>query len=197
MKKFGALVLMGSMMVLMNGCLTDGSSNQTPPIQTAVSFYDADPDGNTLSIFMNSIQINSIAFQYKTFTGYANLEPGDKTLKFTSVTSGASLHDTTYTLIAYKAYSIFVGKRPNSSNLVSLITDDSGKIGTAGNTLIRFVNMSPDTPAVDVKIVGQEATPIATQLRYLQAGNFVEFVPSDDTVESEDRVTAICSSPWH
>jgi len=183
MKKIGALMLMGSMIVLMSGCLKDGSTNQVPVAQTSVSFYDADPDGNTLGIIMNGTQINSVAFQYKTYTGYATIEPGVKTLKFTSVSTTNSLHDTTYTLAAFKAYSVFVSKRPNTATLTSVLTDNSGVISTTGNTLIRFANMSPDSPALDIKIVGQETKPIAVGLRYLQVGNYVEFASSDDTVE--------------
>lgn len=137
------------------GCLPD--ENEHIPVELAyVTFYHVSPDTEDLNIIAaNYGTINSTPFSYGDYTGYEDFIPGSWTFKFAEAANSTSiLMDTTLTLTRHKLYSIFVADSLKS--LETIILGDSAQEVEAGNAMVRFLHLSPDTPPADVFIDGVE-----------------------------------------
>ncbi|CAN5136272.1 hypothetical protein BH09BAC3_BH09BAC3_31820 [soil metagenome] len=170
--------------MLAGGCsLSDGTSNQQVTPVSLLSVYNANADADAdVNMSLNSVQVNTTAIAYKTFLEYFQLDPGDKIIKFTTASSGAMVIDTSFTILGFKAYSLFLTKKKNSTKVVALFTKDEGTLVSKSNTLVRFINLSPDSPAVDVKFVG-EPTVFASNVPFMQITAFTEILSLNQSVQ--------------
>ena len=179
MKKLSVVVLVA---VFAAGCgLGGGTSDQVVTPLSILSVYNANADADAdVNMTINSVQVNGQAIGYKTFLEYFQLDPGDKAIKF-KTSGGTTVVDTAFTLLGFKAYSIFLTKK-KSGKLVSVFTLDEGNLVTSTNTMVRFINLSPDSPDVDVKFVGQPNV-FASNMPFMLAGPYTEIPSSDYAVQ--------------
>ncbi len=166
-----------------NSCGIPASDNAvTIPPSSALSFFHASPNDQGLDIFIDSAPINAGTFEFKSFTGYLQVTPpGLKKVKF-SVTASLTIQiDTSFTLVQSKSYTIVVANK-SSGTPQALLMETSGALTSQSNTAIRFVHLSPDTPAVSVNLI-EAGVPLVTGQTYTQGTAFQEFPTKNYTVE--------------
>jgi hypothetical protein len=141
-------------LLLASACLDDDNQN-LEPIETAyVSLYHASPDAPDLDIIVDERRINNNPFDYGEYTGYLRFYTGARNLRFGPYGASNVVVDTTLELADNKAYSIFVVDSYQHADV--LVTEDSGEPGE-GQAMVRFLNLSPDAPAVRLDSSGTGA----------------------------------------
>jgi len=119
------------------------------PVEVAyVSLYQASPNAPGLDIRVSNRQINYYPFEYTDHTGYLRFYPGSRDLSFSPVNADNIVADTSLVFEPNRAYSVFVVD--NYDNLQMLKLEDNAAAPEAGKAMVRFVNLSPDAPALDL-----------------------------------------------
>jgi hypothetical protein len=136
-----------AVMIFLSGCLDDNDRVDPVPLGY-VSIYHAAPDAPALDIVVDDRRVNAQPFGYSDYSGYLNFYTGSRKLKFSSVNAANPLVDTVFDVAEGKAYSIFVINR--LANIETLVVQDSAATPASGKAMVRFVNLSPDAPAIDV-----------------------------------------------
>jgi hypothetical protein len=157
--------------VLMASCLDDNTAPVEPPSGAYVSVYHASPDAPGLDVFVGDRMINSESIDYKEHSGYLNFFTGDQNFKFKIFNTSNTLIDTIFNLKNGKTYSVFV--IDSLAHLETLLVSDSAATPTEGKAMVRFVNLSPDSPALGVKINGS-ANPLFGAQPFKQVTEFKE-----------------------
>lgn len=161
---------------VLTACDND-DENITPVDQDRayVSLYQASPDAPDLRIEVDNRQINSYPFEYTENTGYLRFFTGERNLKFGPFDASNVVTDTTVDLENGKAYSIFL--TDEYPDVQPLILEDNAEDPGSGNAMIRFLNLSPDAPAVDLTAAELD-DPIFEEQAFRQESAFQE-IPAD------------------
>jgi hypothetical protein len=161
-----------ALIVLLASCMDKDDDAVTEPVQVAyVSVYHASPDAPDFDIIVDDRAINVNPFDYTSYSGYLNFFTGNRNIKFNAANASNALIDTTFNFENGKAYSLFAIDR--LSNLQALLVVDSAAAPAAGKAMVRFVHLSPDAPAFDVAVSGQNA-PLFANNSFKQATPFQE-----------------------
>lgn len=158
-----------ALVVFLSACLDDDDRNTEPVPLGYVSIYHASPDAPPLDISVDDRRVNSQPFGYSDYSGYLNFYTGSRKVKFSSVNATNALIDTVFNIADGKAYSIFVINR--LANIETLVVQDSAASPATGKAMIRFVQLSPDAPAVDIADVSGS---LFTNTAFKQATPFRE-----------------------
>lgn len=164
-------ILTCASLVFIMSCDPDDSEDIQPSPVSYVSLYNASPDAPDLNIVVDNRQINTYPFEYSDHTGYLRFYIGDRNLKFGPFGASNIVVDTTVTLENEKAYSIFVVDDFTEASL--LILNDNSDAPTSGKAKIRFVNLSPDGGAVQLK-VKDDPTSLTEDEGFKEATEFFE-----------------------
>lgn len=159
-----------AVLLIMSACLDDDDSNIQPIPVGYVNVYHAAPDAPALDIVVDGNRINAAPFDYADHSGYLNFYTGNRNLKFKTTNAANALVDTTLSVAEGKAYSLFVINTLPSLEL--LIVGDSADAPAAGKAMVRFVNLSPDSPAITVAEQGGSA--LFEDAVFKDATNFIE-----------------------
>jgi len=153
-RNWHAGILSGLLMLslMLSSCLKSNSSDVAPPT-ALVTVIQASPDEPGLDFYLNSSKINEIPIAYGTGLDYFSAFAGDRTANFyNSGTYGSPVATAPVTLEPNMAYSLFLENVPANPGIL-LLTDTLLKPAN-GKAAVRFVNLSPDAPAVDLAIQG-------------------------------------------
>jgi hypothetical protein len=170
--KAASMLCFATLIFFLSGCLDKDENNVQPVPVGYVSIYHAAPDGPLLDIVVDNNRINNQPLSYTDYSGYLNFHTGNRNVKFTAVNAANALIDTTFDVSEGKAYSIFVINR--LPNLETLVVQDSAAAPAAGKAMIRFVQLSPDAPAVEIGVAGGTTTNLFGSTRFKQATAFKE-----------------------
>ena len=149
-------ILACASLVFIVSCDSDDGEDVHPDPVSYVSLYNASPDAPDLNIVVDNRQINTYPFEYSDHTGYLRFYTGDRNLKFGPFNASNTVVDTTVTLENEKAYSIFVVDDFNKASL--LILNDNSDEPASGKAKIRFINLSPDGGAVQLRAKGESTS---------------------------------------
>ena len=174
------LVLSGLLFaVLMASCSLNNPVVTDPTPVASLSFYHACPDGPSLYILIDDATINSQLFSFGDFTGYSVSKAGTRAIKFKSSNNLTVLVDTTFTFSDKSTYSIFAIN--SLANIKALLIHDVGALSTVANTMVRFIHLSPDAPAVTATLVGASGPFFSGG--YKEISDFTEMTPKVYTLE--------------
>ena len=137
---------------LLSSCLKSSNSYYAPPV-AFVSFIQASTNEAPLDFYMNNNKVNLTPVNYGDGLDYFRAYTGKRTLNFYNTGTTTLLFTDTATLNVNVAYSVFLtdASATSTSPSMLLLTDSIGKPAT-GKANIRFVNVSPDAPAVDLAV---------------------------------------------
>ncbi|HMG90147.1 MAG TPA: DUF4397 domain-containing protein [Chryseolinea sp.] len=166
---FGILGLSG-------GCELKEDDVDPGPI-SQVSLFHTSPNAPNLDIIVDDVRINNVPFEYGKTTEYVRFSSGIRNLKLRPYGGGTIFIDTTITLEPDKAFSLFVIDDFDKASVMLLFDDPD--VPAAGNARIRFINLSPDSEALQLRIkdvalaltVGQSFTD-ASQFMDLEAKTY-------------------------
>ena len=137
---------------LLSSCLKSNNSYYAPPV-AFVSLTQASPNQPALDFYMNNNKVNISPLNYGDYIDYFRAYTGNRTLNFYSQGTMTKLFSDTATLNVNVAYSVFlINKSAISVSPAMLLLTDSISKPASGKATIRFVNVSPDAPAVDLAV---------------------------------------------
>ncbi len=171
-----------ALIILLSSCLGDDDNVQLPTEVAYVSIYHAVPDAPDLDIIVDGRVINHNPFEYASYSGYLNFFTGSREFEFRASDADNTLIDTTFNFEDGRAYSIFVVNE--LENVEALLVVDSADAPAAGKAMVRFVNLSPDAPSVEVSSDG--STPLFEPQAFKQASQFVELDANPYTFSFRD-----------
>ena len=170
---FGPIGLMfcAGLLVMLSGCDLDDEDAAEPEEIAYVSLYQASPDAPDLGIVVDNQQINAYPFDYADYTGYLRFYTGERNLKFRPFGASNVVIDSTVTFEDGVAYSVFVIDEYPDVGL--MILEDNAEAPAEGNALIRFLNLSPDAPQVDLAVEG-ETDELFSEKSFKEEAEFIE-----------------------
>jgi hypothetical protein len=136
---------------------------------TALTVFNASPTLSTYDFYLNDTKFNSVAIPFGGAVAYKQLTAGTYSLKLTTAGRAENLLTKNVALAEKTFNSYYVVNRTASLDGL-LMTDDLSATSTT-TAFVRFINLSPDAPALDLAITG--STTLTTNKAYKTAGAFV------------------------
>lgn len=166
-----ACVIVCASLVLAS-CDLDNDTDGIQPVPVAyVSLYNASPNAPALDVVVDNRQITTYPFEYADRTAYLRFYTGTRNIKVTPRGASNVAVDTTVTLKADKAYSLFVADEYDKASL--LVFMDSVAASSAGKAFVRVINLSPDAPAVSLGEKGASGV-MAANVGFKQGSAFTQ-----------------------
>jgi hypothetical protein len=135
--------------LFLSSCLKNNTDYYAPPV-AYVSFIQASPNEPPLDLYLNNNKVNQPPIGYGTTLDYFRAYTGTRTVNLYNQGTMNKVLSDTVNLSANVAYSLFMTNTTAHPDLL-LLTDTINQ-PAAGKANIRFVNVSPDAPAVDFAI---------------------------------------------
>lgn len=173
MKTKTLLFLILSFSVLMffvNSCSDDEQSF------AKVQVINASPDAPAVNVLIDGVKQNPTGLKFPEYTSYINVDPGKHNLQIIEPGLLSPKIDLNMTLDKDNSYSVFTIKE--YSQIEPLILLDVFAKKTPGKLGVRFVNVAPDSPPLDVAIKGGPNFPgisfkSATPFNLIDAGVYI------------------------
>ena len=167
----------------LGGCSLKSNNNDPTPStpQAAVAFFHAAPASPSMDVIMDNVTISTTAFAYAKFSGYLSVTPGSRSLRFSSVGDRSTQLDTSINVLQDVSYSFVLYNKGSKCKSV-LITDTPQTFASTTGIMIRFLHVSPDTPAVKAVIVG-ETKHLSDDTDVTEVTDFTEYPFKNITLE--------------
>jgi len=160
---FGLLALFGS-------CELKDDNVDSGDI-SRVTLFHTSPDAPDFDILVDNEKINNVPFEYGNNTEYLRFSSGIRNLKFKTFGGGATVIDTTITLEPDENFSLFVIDDLDDVSVMVLFDDNDAP--AAGNARLRFINLSPDSEPLQLKIK-DVALPLTVGQSFTDASAFMD-----------------------
>ncbi|MCR8560077.1 DUF4397 domain-containing protein [Mucilaginibacter sp. BJC16-A38] len=145
--RIGAVCILS---VMLSSCLKDHTSNTPLPAVSVMSVVQASPGQPVLDFYLDGTRVNGSGLALGNNLDYFRAYSGKRTASFSQTGTSTQIFSDTVNLKENIAYSLcLVGKTPTLSYL--LLTDSLSQ-PASGSAYLRFVNLSPDAPAVDLAV---------------------------------------------
>jgi hypothetical protein len=136
----------------LSSCSKTDNTQYTSPPAALLTFIQASPDQPTLDFSLDNNRINYSPLAYGDHIDYFQAYTGRRNVNFYNHSSGNAILSDTIHLNQNVAYSLFLVNTTAAPQIL-LLTDTVSR-PPAGGAGIRFINLSPDAPAVDLAITG-------------------------------------------
>ncbi|RZK82083.1 MAG: DUF4397 domain-containing protein [Pedobacter sp.] len=154
--------------ITLSSCMKDNDI-QPQPI-AGLNVIHASPTTELLDFYVDNQKANSSDFAYGNQVGYVRLFPGNRQISIAKKGSNTPLLSERFDLEGDFGYSLFVANKLETVQF--LLLKDDLKLPETGKARVRFVNMSPDAPALSLFIAGKE-TEIAGNKKFKEYSTFV------------------------
>jgi hypothetical protein len=161
----------GGLALTLAGCKLDDNDTPVQPATAYVSLYNASPNSPGLSIKVDKRTVNGNAFDYAEHTGYLRFYTGDRLLEFGPFGASNVVADTTVKFEEDKAYSVFVVDDFQNPDVL-VLNDDTPQPAT-GKAKVRFLNLSPDAPEINLAVAGNDSALFSGQ-SFKETSDFIE-----------------------
>lgn len=152
---------------------------------TYVNITNASPTVGTYNFYINNNKINTGALPFGGNMSYLTIQPGEHTLKLTTESSTESLLTKKLVFENTKAYSLFFINQ--GANLDYLLVPDDLKNPAEDKALIRFINLSPDAPALNLAI--KEGNNLFTDKAYKAVSDYSEVEAKVYILQIKDKAS--------
>lgn len=156
---------------------------------TSISYHrviNASPSLATYNAYFNGAMVNSAALPYGGSAAYASYSPGSYSLKFTTASSAESLLTKTISLGASTYYSTYLINKPAALDTYTISDDLS--ITATDKAYIRFINLSPDAPALDLAKTSA-TTSWFTNKAFKSASGFITIDAGTYSIDAKETAT--------
>ena len=136
--------------VMLSSCLKDHTSDIPVTPVAVLSVIQASPDQPALNFSLDGKQVNSNSLNFMDDLDYFRAYVGKRAVKFSNASSSATVKTDTVNLLQNVAYSLFLVNKISSPEIF-MLTDSLTQPPT-GYASLRFVNLSPDAPGVDLAV---------------------------------------------
>lgn len=143
------------------------------------SVYNVSPSFSTYDIYVNNTKFNSAALPFGGGVKYAQTPSGTYTAKLTVAGETNSLYEKPFEVKTNVINTLYItGVTPNFE---SIYTTDDYPNSSVSKSYVRFINLSPDAPALDLVI--KDGSTIATNKAYKTYSSFIEMEPGSKTFD--------------
>ncbi|WP_113638567.1 DUF4397 domain-containing protein [Nubsella zeaxanthinifaciens] len=158
-----------------------GKSDTEIPNIGSLSVYNTSPTLSSYDVYINGSRFNAAALPYAGGVKYTQLTEGTYEAKFTVSGETTSIYTKSNIAVGNNSfYTLYLtGTSGNFDGL--LITDDFSNTSTE-KAYVRFINLSPDAPALDLGIK-DATTSLATNKAYKTYSGFVAVDPGAKVLE--------------
>ncbi|WP_449435706.1 DUF4397 domain-containing protein [Pedobacter steynii] len=163
---------------VMVSCTKD-KFDYTPQPISALGVIHASPTTEKLDFYIGDTKVNNDDFAYTNRINYKQVLSGERDVKITKKGSATSVLSEKLKLKEQMAYSLFV--IDGFDKVKFLLVKDSVTMPGSGKAKLRFINLSPDAPALNLEIAGKD-TPVATNKLFKEYSNF-------ESIDAGDKVT--------
>lgn len=151
--RLGFLLPVVLVAAILSGCSDDSGSTGPAPTGGQVMAIHASPDAPTVDLYVDGTKVASNV-SYLMNTGYLNVAAGNRTVEVKLAGTNTSVYSIPAPVEAGKTYSVFAGGLVSGATFDFYAFEDTLETPPSGSANVRFIHMSPDAPAVDVKITG-------------------------------------------
>lgn len=148
---FASVGAIGLLLLSLSSCLKDHNTNYNPPT-ALMTFIQASPDEPPIDFYLDNNMVNYAPVGYGDYIDYFRAITGTRIAGFHNHFSQAKILSDTIKLTANTDYSLFLINKASTPQ--ALLLTDTLKKPASGYAGIRFVNLSPDAPGVDLAIKG-------------------------------------------
>ncbi|MFP5079227.1 DUF4397 domain-containing protein [Pedobacter sp. JCM 36344] len=175
--KIKSLIAALAITTLLGSCMKDQEIQPQQPV-AGLSIVQASPTTENLDVYVDSTRaVSDLAYAKK--VDYLNLFPGNRRLAVKKKGSQTTLLAEQLTLKDYIGYTLFIVDQLETVKFLFL-EDDLAKPAN-GKAKVRFVNLSPDAPALNLSITGKEADLVTNKL-FKEYSTFAE-------IDAAEKVT--------
>ena len=172
-----SLIAAVTLTTLMSSCMKNDDVQPQQPV-AGLSIVQASPTAESLDFYIDDKKTD-IELTYAKKIDYLNLFPGKRKLSINKKGGQSVLLAEELTLKDYIGYTLFVVDKLETVKFLFL--DDDLTKPAAGKAKVRFVNVSPDAPALNLAIAGKE-TDLVTNKLFKEYSTFVE-------IDAAEKVT--------
>lgn len=151
-------ILVGLMVLpfVVAGCGDDDEMMMTPTAEASLRVAHLSPDAPNVDVWLDGAMVAALTdVPFGAVSAYLTVPAGDHNVQvFATGTSTGAVIDADVTLTADTAYTVAATGELLQQDLQPLVLVDNDMPTVAGNSLVRFVHLSPDAPAVDVVVTG-------------------------------------------
>ncbi|GGH15521.1 MULTISPECIES: DUF4397 domain-containing protein [Pedobacter] len=140
------------------------------PNLSYIRVINTSPSLATYNAYFNGTMVNSAALPFGGSTSYTSYTSGAYSLKFTTASSTESVLTKTVTLSPSTYYSAYLINKPGALDIYT-VGDDLSTPST-DKAYIRFINLSPDAPALDLAKTSA-TTALISNKAYKSASGFI------------------------
>ena len=198
MKIFKHITLVTTIITLLAACSKFDSSDNSPIGQyaAAVGVVHASAGGPALDVAFDNNRLGVSSFTYSKRVDYLRAYVGKRNFKVYNATTATNtpLLSKDIHFESGKYYTLFIADTASKMEIITL--RDSTRAPGNDSVRLRFVNMSPDAPALDLYIKGN-TTPIATNISYKNAGNFFSLKAANNAefeIKATGQTTLLATS---
>ncbi|NMN39173.1 DUF4397 domain-containing protein [Pedobacter sp. SG918] len=155
----------------------------TDPNISYLRVINTSPSLATYNAYFNGNMVNSAALPFGGSVAYLSSTSGTYSLKFTTASSTESLLTKTITLNTSTYYSVYLINKPAALDIYTISDDLS--IPSTDKAYIRFINLSPDAPALDLAKTGSTSI-LATNKAYKNASSFIAVDAGAYTLDAKE-----------
>jgi hypothetical protein len=174
-------MLAGMLLLSFSSCLKD-NNNYIPPNQQSVgglSIIQASPDEPPITFFLNNDIVNNAALQFGDYINYVPAYSGTRTANFDNASTMAQIYSTSIIINQNQYYSLFLTNTTTTPK--SLFLTDTLNQPASGKAGIRFINLSPNAPAVDFLI--ENTTTSTTNESFMGYSSFLPVAGGSYTIQ--------------
>ena len=139
-----SILLLSSIMVF-SSCDKDDDKTYANVLVTHAS-----PDAPGVDLLIDNSKVNSSALTFPNNTGYLDVESGTRNIKVNVAGTSTSVINADLALTKDVNYSIFA--IDSVANISAIVFTDDLTSPASGKAHVRFIQLSPDAPAVDVAV---------------------------------------------
>lgn len=165
------------------------SCGKTEVADTTISYVrvvNGSPGLATYNVYLSGNIINAAALPFLGSTSYTSRSSGSYNLRFTSASSTETLFTKDITLNPSTNYSYYLVNKPGQ--LDGILIRDDVSVSSADKAYIRFVNLSPDAPALDLTKTGT-ATSLIANKTYKTASDYITIDAGTISLDVKDTST--------
>ena len=175
--KIKSLIAAIAVTTLLGSCMKDDEVRPQQPV-AGLSIIQASPTTENLDVYVDATRA-VLDLPYAKKIDYLNLYPGNRKISIKRTGSQTDLLAQELTLKDYIGYSLFVIDKLETVKFLFL--EDDLAAPATGKAKVRFVNLSPDAPALNLAIAGKE-TDLVTNKLFKEYSTFIE-------IDAAEKVT--------
>ena len=165
--------------ITLSSCLKS-KDNYTEPPAASLMLVNASSGVPDMDFYLNrSLVNNSGSIEYPSATNYFQLYQGNWEVAVAKYGGNVALSAGTAVFVGGKYYTVFAARKSaTSTDSVALFasTDDL-TAPPSGKAKIRFINLTPDAPAMDVAV--KDSTTVLTGQAFGKMSDFITVSPKD------------------